>query len=556
MLNRLKEKSRLLCSGLTILAFILWVLSSLQARGAQTSNMGDLGLFSILPKYFFLAFSMLVFTFFITLQLANKNRVLLLCQTILLILFLYFTPAIVEGTPRFVFSYGSHRAVDYISQGAQINPSKLWIHNWPGFSIFWSIFEQLTLIPGMSILLTYPTFYNILLLPPLFMFFRAVSKSSKLAWVAVWFVFLGNWVGQDYFSMQSFGFFGIAIMLSLLFKNMNQGMRTRQWSILLFLLSFLIVSTHFLSSLAILCVIIVLFLSKHLARYTLLTFFASLVTGWAVFGAGTYLSENLNRIIEQAFDLPYIFQVNLTQRISGSAGHILVTQMRVIYSVAIIAFALLCLVLAWRKRKLGIVEKRLLSVLVGFSLLLFAFSYGGELFMRLYMLSLLPFAYFISKTALKYKYILYALAIFLIIAAPSLHVIAHYGNEISDYVPYSENVGINFLYNNTVHGQVIGGVVRYGDFRDPNYHFNYSAISYRKMMDENSSSLLWTAPKELYEDRFVCISYGTTSVFSFFENNAAFIEDIQGNITQSTSYNLLYSNPSFSIYCSESKISR
>jgi hypothetical protein len=525
----------------------------MQAREVL-ANVGEFGLFSIMPVSFFVAFLLLVFSFFVTLKFVNKNRSLLLvCQTLLLILFLNLTPAMVESTARFTTSYKNFIAVDYITQNGHLNPSSQWIHNWPGFSILLSIFSQITSIPGEFILLAYPAFFNILLFVSLFIFFRAISKDSMLMWISIWFFCFGNWVDQTYFSMQSLAFFAIVLILFLAFKNMNHGMRTRQWIVLFSLLSFYVTISHMLSSVAILCVILVLFLSRRMRRSTLFVALISLVSGWTVFNASSYLSGNLASTLGQIFNFSLIFQKNLTDRLTyGSVGHVLVAEVRVIYSVVIVAFALLGIILTWKNKKFGHVEKNVMLVLIGFSLLIIAFAYGGELFQRLYLFSLLPLAYFASR-ALKLKFVLCLAVIFFMIAAPSLNVIAHFGNEKMDYVPPSEAVGVSFLFGATTHGHVIGGALHIGDFRDLNYRNNYSFTSFDEIMSRNSSSSLWTERKILTEDRFVCISYEATTFYSLFSKNpsSAFIGDIQGNITQSTSYNLLYSNPSFSIYYSE-----
>lgn len=557
MLDRLKKRSDLICSGLALIAFILWILSLFQARRANTNDMSALGLFSILPISFFVAFGLLVLSFFVTLQFVNKNRlVLLVCQTVLLILFLNLTPTIVETTGRIATGYANYRAVDYISQTGRINSSAQWIHNWPGFSILLSIFVQITSIPGQFILLTYPTFFNILLFAPLFVLFRTMSNESKMAWVAVWFVYFGNWVSQDYFSMQSLGLFAITLVLFLLFKNMNQGMRTRQWCVLFLLLFFCVTSSHVLSSLAILSVILALSLSKRLPRPILFVSLVMLVAGWSVFNASIYLSWNLVSFLKQILNVSLIFRTNVANRLtSGSASHILAADVRIVYSAAIITIAFLGIVLAWKNKRLGIVEKRVLMVLIGFSLLLFAFVYGGELFMRLYLFSLLPLAYFASKAILKYKYILFAAVLFFVVVAPSLYMIAHYGNETIAYTPPSEIVGVNFLFGTTTQGHIIGGTSRDGDFRDLTYRGNYSITGFAQIFRSNSSSDLWTNPQDLYEDRFVCISYETKTYYSWFVGDPSFVEAIQGNLTQSTSYSLVYSNPSFSIYYSRAKIS-
>ena len=365
MLNSLKSKAQFISVALVAIAFVLWLFSSLQARSSITSNMSTLGLFSILPLPFFVAFSLLVVSFFITLKFVESNRTsLLLAQTFLVIFFLNLTPAIIEGTARFTSSYANFRAVDEITQTGTINPVQNWILNWPDFSILLSMFAQITTIPGQFILLTYPTVFNLLLFPALFSLFKTMSNNSTLASMGAWFVFFGNSIGQDYFSMQSLAFLIAILIIMLLFKSMNQKIHSRQYGLLFFILFFYIVASHFLTSLAILCVIIALHLTKQLTRPILLTSAICLVGAWAIFDASSYMTFNFVKYANQAFNFSLIFQTNIAHRLtSGSASHVLASDMRVFYSIAIVAFAIAGIALSWRSRSLGKVEKRTLVVL-------------------------------------------------------------------------------------------------------------------------------------------------------------------------------------------------
>lgn len=223
MIDFLKRNVLLISGALTSIALVLWLVSSIQARGNIVINMSQLGLFSILPWTFFVACSLLIFSFFVTLRFAEKYRgLLLVTQSFLLILILNLTPGIIEGTARFTSNYANFRAVDYITQTGTISPTNSWILNWPDFSILLSMFAQITTIPGQTILITYPTVFNLLLLPALYMLFRTMSNNSTLSWVGTWFFIFGNWIGQDYFSMQSLALLTAIIIFFLLFKYMNQ----------------------------------------------------------------------------------------------------------------------------------------------------------------------------------------------------------------------------------------------------------------------------------------------------------------------------------------------
>jgi hypothetical protein len=551
MEKRLNERSHIISIILLLIVFLLWVFSTFQARTTLLKNgMGELGLFSILPSTFFIAFSLLIFSLFFTLQFVKKHRTLLLViQTLLLILFLFLTPAIVEDTPRFTAGYAHFKSVDVVTQTGYLDPSIAWELNWPSFSIFWSIFVQITSIPWQSLLLVYPTFVNILLFAALFIFFSAMSKNSKMVWGAIWFVYFGNWVGQEYFSMQSITYFIIVLLIFLIFKNMNNRMRNRQWVVIFILFFFYVASSQVLSSISILSVILVLFIFRHWQRPGLFLALTCLTIGWTIIFASQFFSINFSEVFSHFLNLMKIFEVNLVNRVSGSSDRILAAQVRILYSAAILSFSLIGIILTWKNKKLGPTEKRMLMVLIGFFLLLGVFSYAGEMFERVYIYSLLPLAYFASK-AIMHKKVLYVLLIFLIIAAPSLYIIAHYGNETVDYVSSSELVGVSFFYKTTTNGEVIGGGwPQMGDFRDPLYRPNYTFLTFSNIMNSYGSEYLWTALNPKYENRYVCMSSEAKDYFSFFLGNPVFMKDLQENFSLSTEYNLVYSNPSFSVYC-------
>lgn len=551
LFTKVLGKGTLICSVSTVVSLFFWFLSVIQAKAADFSALSNLGLFSILPFTFFIAFGLIVFSFFFTIKLGNKRQLfLLIIQTLLLILFINLTPALIEGTPRFTAGYSNYVSVNYIEQLTKIDSSTLWVHNWPSFSIFFDALSQVSLIPWDFVLLVYPTIFNVMLLPALYLLFSASSEKSSVVWLAIWFVFLGNWVGQDYFSIQSMGFLFITFLLFLFFRNFEKSMTGREWFALFFVLFFYLVTSHLLSSLIIVSICFVLLVFKQTYRKPLFFLLFFTVIGWTVINATAYLSGNLSRILSQVLNFSAILQGNLSNRlISGSPTHMLAAEIRVIYSFVIVLIAVTGIIFAWRSKTLNLYGKRMLYVLVGISLLIFAFAYGGELYMRIYMLSLIPLSYFAAKFLLKYKKAFFVSLAFFSIIAPSMILIAHYGNEITCYVPRSELTGVNFLYETTTNGRIYGGSqFQGGDFRDAHYHSNFTYYSFREMHNHNSSSYLWETPRENYVNRYVCVSFATYSYFAFIYGYPEFPDEIQSNITECVSYNKLYDNPSFSVY--------
>jgi hypothetical protein len=554
MLDLIKKNTLGICLGSIISAFILWVSSCLYTKvsfiqNSVNSNISQLGLFSIMPVTFFISFSILIFGFFVGLKyLKNNLLTIFVSQTIILIFILNFTPVLLEGTPRFTTSYVNYQAVDYISQKGFIDSGIFWIHNWPSFSVVMSVFSQISQIPAQFMLLIYPTFFNFLLMIGLYVFFRTILDDNKLIWLSMWFVFLGNWIGQDYFSMQSLGFVFIIFILTILLKLLIEKSPTRQQVGILLLFFFYVFSSHLLSSLAILCIFFIFYLSKILPRFALFSILVMFVSSWLVFDNELFLTSNLSHTMEQTLNFNFIFQTNLSNRVVGNFGHIITNDLRIFYTGIIVLFGLAGILFSIKNKKRSTNDKYMLSILLGFCLLIFAFAYGGELFMRLFMFSLIPLAFFASKMILKHRAVFLFAFLFFIIVAPSMIIITNYGNEAIDYVPPSEMRGIDFLYRVSSSGQIIGGSVHSGDFRDLHYHENYSMTSLVDLYSANQLNMVLSEPQETNQDRFVCISYETKMYFPNYLGVNDQIQNLEENLTHSLLYDQIYSNPSFSIY--------
>jgi len=533
-------RARTIGNMLAISAFVLWLFSIWQAKLTISRGIGSFGLTSVLPITF--SASLLVFSFFVALKSDEQDRILLFFQTIILILILNLTPALVENTARFTTTYTNYRAVDCVSENKHIDPAGQWRHNWPSFSIAYSALMQITTLPDQILLMMYPTFFNIALFFPLSMLFQSLLDDEKSRWIAIWCLYIASWVGQDYFSMQSLGFLTSLLIFFILFKLMDSQVSIRQWSVVLVLLFSLTVTSHMLSSLVILAIFFVFFVSKHLQRTVLVTLFASIFGSWTIYGAATYVEWNLPRLVAEVLNFELIYLRNLEARIAGSTAHMIVTQVRLIFSALFIGFAFLGFLLTWKRGRIGDSEKRMLFLLIGVASLAGFSAYGGELFMRVFLFSLVALSYFISKGSNE-KIFFCLFAIFLIAFAPPLHMIAHYGNEVMDYVPPSEIRGIEFFHKETTRGYVVG------PYRDSKYRASYKYVPFASTEWKNNTLSLGPIRSEHVDwPHFICISYGVREYYNFLRGEPEFIVETTKNLSESVHYDLIYSNPSFEVY--------
>ncbi len=60
-----------------------------------------------------------------------------------------------------------------------------------------------------------PVFFNLLNFGALYGIFSAITNDRRLIWLGIWFFFLTNWVGQDYFSPQALNFFFHLVIMAV-----------------------------------------------------------------------------------------------------------------------------------------------------------------------------------------------------------------------------------------------------------------------------------------------------------------------------------------------------
>jgi len=536
----------LVVPALPLVSFLLWVYSIYQARLGITGGIGELGLVSVLPLSFFLSLSLLTVCFLTTLKV-SKSQTALFCEVMMLILSLYLSPAIIEGTPRFSSTYVYYRAVDYISQVGHTNPTLQWVHAWPAFSIVFSALVQTTALartPGEQVFLSlYPTLSNIAVFFPVFGFIRMVIPQERVRWIAVWLFYIANWIDQFFFSVQSFGFFTFILLILVAFKIMDLRGRGNSWLYVSMLLFCYLVTSHLLSALAYLATILSLFIFRRFRKPWILALSGLVVVTWTIYGATVLVPWAVSQVVSHALNLEFIFYANIAERATaGSAAHVTVAQIRIIFSALVVMFALCGLILAWKSRKFAKMERRILLVLLGLSSLFGLFAYGGELFMRIFLLSVLPLVYFVCK-GLNNKRFLWAVLVFLVIVAPPMHIIAQYGNEANEYVPVSESRGTEFFKDATARGYVIGDPY----FRDLRYGESYRYFPLSDTYWTNNTLSLDRIRRGEWPT-FVCLSYYTRQRHSLLIGEPQFVPETVKNLTASTRYDKIYSNPGFEVY--------
>ena len=125
--------------------------------------------------------------------------------------------AIAEPAPRFPTAYWIAGFVDYVSRTGHTAPGLSAYFSWPGFFELVALAEHAAGSQNlMPVLRIWPLAIDLLCLVPLGMIFMRLRANWRARWFAAFIFSVGNWVGQDYFSPQSFDYLLYLLFIALL----------------------------------------------------------------------------------------------------------------------------------------------------------------------------------------------------------------------------------------------------------------------------------------------------------------------------------------------------
>lgn len=546
----LKENFGLL---LTLASFMLWLLS---LRYSDLQKISDFGLITALPISYFISLGLLTFSFFIVL-LGKKKHSLLYLQVFMLIIFLHLTPQIIEHA-RQRYAYSAFGLSDYILRNARINKEIIPFYNWPSFQIFISIFVNITGIdPNILIGLTSPTVLEIMYFLPLYMFFDSMLNMQQ-KWLAIWVFYIANWIGRGYLSSQALGVFFFVLIIALCVRDIREGRLiafkskgSRRFMFITILFFSTVVMGHALTSVVLLNLLIVLFLCKYIRSKTFIVLSSSILILWNVYFAKNFLNANLIKILPHILDILYIFYRNIgyTTIFIKIEERLIVSLFKIGFSVIILLFAFSGFILSFRKKEKWNNDKIVIAGLVGIWLPSTVLVYGGELFLRLWLLGLIMVSYFVSKNLYSSKMFI-ILVTFLLILAPALHTVAQYGNEKIDYITPSEIEGASFIYDKIKGGYIIGGRP-WGRFRNS---FDQNKVISFNFFTNITPTLFNMGLKEDNLALYVCIGRGEIEYYRIMYSEPDLLVNFEDALDKSPYHYRIYSNPNLDIYFTQSRI--
>lgn len=473
-------------------AFLLW---SLSLQHEDVRSMNDLGMVSTFPPLIIISLLILTVSFCWTLRQSRLRVPLLLLHLVLLIVMLYGIENLVEEAPRFAVVYRHAGYTEYIMRTGSVDPNLDAYFSWPGFFVLSALVTQLA---GYHDILSYagwaPVFYNLIYAGPLYMIFTSASTDKRLVWLGLWFFYLTNWVGQDYFSPQGFNFFLYLVMLAILLKWFKASymprpgtklqrwkwlgrlpfpvqrsytwhietnilplpLESRQRTVLLIILLVIfacVVYSHPLTPFVALASVTALVLFRRCTVRWLPIVMAIMIGLWLMFMAQTFLVGHFSTVFGSFGQVGDNVTASVTQRvIQGDPEHSFIAVMRIIMTSFIWLLAFLGGVRRIQKGRRDITY--ILLAVAAFPLVLVQ-QYGGEIFLRIYLFTLPLMAFFAATFFYTtHRFFLRRTSAWMTTAIIGTNLIllggflfTRYGNERVDYMTYAEVAGVHYLYS-------------------------------------------------------------------------------------------------------------
>jgi hypothetical protein len=374
----------------------LWLAS---LRGVDLGRMKDLGLLQVLPVVFWVALGLLALGFCTALCDRRTPNGWFAGYVLGLIAVIHATPSLLYPTLRYGWAWKHVAIVDAVIRngGTVPNAGKLELYNqWPGFFQLNAFFLQAT---GLDSVLGYaawtPPVFNALLLAPLLLIYRAVTRDRRLIWGAAWIYYSCSWVGQDYFAPQAFAFLLFVTLIALVMAQLPTSARPLPaatpigWTVgrfaVVLLLEGVIICSHPLTPLMMISALVALSLPRRNRRVVLpVAAGAVLLTAvWDTTVARPYVSSNLHQFLGALVQPDSNVVSGLAQLGTAAPGQVEVSWVDRGLSAAVFLLAAVAFLTRRWTRRTGLP----LLVLAPLPLLV-ANAYGGEMIFRAYLFAL------------------------------------------------------------------------------------------------------------------------------------------------------------------------
>lgn len=488
------------------------------AQADRTTSGGVLGLVEVLPVTWWLGVGA-VTVGFVRLLVAAPGRFWWLAgHLVVMIVALHAMPGLIEPHARFPTAWTHVGFIDHIVETGQVEPGYDARYNWPGAFSFGALLVDVTGSESARDLLRYaPLVINLLLLAPLAVIVRHVTRDPRVRWCAVWLATVTSWVGQDYLAPQALATLGYLTVVGVLLRWFRRpaGVPASRVDLLAAVrrrlprltgdgdlaghtappppggpahrlglvavvagLGGVLAFSHQLTPLLLPVAVLVLVAVGRVDRPLLPLLLGVCAAGWLMYGTTSFLRSNLVDLTSGVGNLGAVVSDNVDSRTSPDPMRQLVLGTRLALTAAVGLAAAVGAWRQWRNRRLdwGLVG------LAGAPVALLALnSYGGEMILRVSLFSL-PFLAvlgafgLVTEGARRRRSVWLSGAAVLVttlVAVPAF-VVARYGNEAFERIESSDIAAWDHLATRALPGSIVvvpdfAGPWRYRGLMDFDY---------------------------------------------------------------------------------------
>jgi len=494
----------------------LWAWS---IQRVDVSDLGGFGLPAQLPWNYWAAVALLLLGFVGALRRRGRHPVWPAAYTVALLVIQRATSALVYHTLLYAWTWKHIDIIDrllanggHVELGNQLGAMAPY-DQWVGF---FAANTALIRLLGLNTALAYaawaPFASSLVLIVPLYLIFRCFSRDQRLIWTAVWIFFLGNWVGQDYFSPQAFAFFLYLGVLAVVFRQFARpdrsgllraldagyplGTRPRQpldrrarllWTLLLVPVIVAIAAAHQLTPVMLAVGLVALCLSRRYRNLWLALLACAIPAAWDLSSALAFFKLQLPAMAQTFGNLLANSQAGGGTTPTG-LGPVTISYLDRGLSAAVALLAVAGLLRHPPLRRAGMP-----LLLLGISPipLAVANNYGGEMIFRVYMFALPGLAFFAAAALQprppaarlqRPRTALLSLAVLALLTAAFYP--SYYGKDRVNYFPPGEIRLVDQLYRIAPPGsQIIAATPNF-----PDAYRNYNEYTLWWLSDDDPAS--------------------------------------------------------------------
>jgi hypothetical protein len=574
----------------------LWATS---LPGFDISKVTDLGLVSITPPQMFVALVFIGLGFVLTLRLQPLPSAISALAVLLVIAAVHALPSIIEDAPRQAVAYLHTGFTEEIERTGRLLTDVDARFSWP---VFFALGALVTNVAGIGSAIELQAWaapvLNLVYLVPLYVIYSALSRDNRLVWTAIFIFVATNWVGQDYYSPQGLNFLFYLTVLAILLRWFRTrevippirrivAFIERRWPALrstattedgptadarasasrlqraaltaiIVLLMGVSVASHQLTPFALLASVIALTLLKRVSLVGLPIVLAVLIGMWISYMTVAYLEGHLASLVADVGAVAGSASENVTQRLSGSPGHLFIVQARLVMTAAIWLVAAAGAVRRFRHGHLDVEAITLAAVPFG---LMGLQAYGGEMLLRVYLFSL-PFVAFLAAGLFfpVAERSLSSAATRALTATVAVLVLAimltKHGNERADWVSADELAAANYLHAIAPAGSTLGTVSEASPLKYRLYDvYDYRNLGFRYTFGEPDDVVDAFADAEGCAYVFLSrMQQATAEMYSGIP--AGFWDDARDRLISSGRFSVVYQNRDATILALEPRDER